>query len=212
MTSILSEAVNMIGRQAMTGGKFGIGGKSNAGVLMPKLKHRFKVEFSGFGGPTNGSLTNSPLILTQQVVTVGRPSVQFQNTALHSYNSIVYYANKPEWQTIEITLRDDINSSLTSIVSTQNNIQMNFFTQGAAAAAANYKFSTYIEMLDGSSAQTPIETWALYGCFLDQVQYDSLDYASSEPVIITLTLRYDVALQGSEITTLERTALTQASF
>jgi len=32
-----------------------------------------------------------------------------------------------------------------------------------------------------------------------QVQYDSMDYSSSDPVMITLTVRFDNATQGSEI-------------
>ena len=166
------------------------------GILMPKLKHRFRLVTYGFGeiGETQNTFT-------QQVVTSGRPNIQFNNTPLHSYNNITYIAQKPEWQTIEITLRDDITNLITSMVSAQLQKQMNHYTQSAAAAGVNYKFSMNIDTLDGTvngTNDSVLESWYLEGCYLEQVAYDSLDYSSSDAVMITLTVRYDNATQGDE--------------
>lgn len=166
------------------------------GILMPKLKHRFRLRTYGFG--VIGDTQNT---FTQQVVTAGRPNIQFNNTPLHSYNNITYIAQKPEWQTIEITLRDDITNLITSMVSAQVQKQMNHYTQSAAAAGVNYKFSMNIDTLDGTvngTNDSVLESWFLEGCYLEQVAYDSLDYGSSEAVMITLTVRYDNATQGDE--------------
>lgn len=163
-------------------------------ILMPKLKHRFRVEVNNFGNQID------IIDFTRQVVTAGRPQIQHNNTPLHSYNNIAYYANKPEWQAIEITLRDDIINSVSGAVSAQLQKQMNHFTQSAARAHMDYKFVMRLQTLDGSMSY-PInvtEEWILEGCFLDQVQYDQMDYASSDPVMITLTIRYDNATQGNE--------------
>lgn len=169
-------------------------GTPNGTILMPKLKHRFRVTVSRFGD------TPATIDFTRQVATAGRPQIQHNNTALHSYNNIVYYANKPEWQTIEITLRDDIGNSVSSLVSAQLQRQMNHFTQSAARSHMDYKFSTLLQTLDGSMdyPANVIEEWLLEGCYLEQVQYDSTDYSSSDPVMITLTVRFDNATQGSE--------------
>jgi hypothetical protein len=35
----------------------------------------------------------------------------------------------------------------------------------------------------------------LYGCFLQAANYNDLNYATSEPVTIALTIRFDNALQ-----------------
>lgn len=163
-------------------------------LLMPKLKHRFRVEVNNFGNQI--AITD----LTRQVVTAGRPQIQHNNTALHSYNNIAYYANKPEWQAIEVTLRDDITNSVSSLVSAQLQKQMNHYTQSAAKSHMDYKFTMRMQTLDGSMnyPNNLLEEWVLEGCFLDQVQYDQMDYASSDPVIITLTIRYDNATQGNE--------------
>lgn len=195
VTSLASSAA------ALTHNEYGVpadGFTAGLGILMPKLKHRFRVTFSGssFSINPNGIGVKS---LTQNIVTCGRPQQQFNNTPLHSYNNIVYIAQKPEWQPIEITLRDDISNNVTSLISTQLATQMNHYSQSAAPAGSNYKFSIKIDMLDGTmGVQNTLETWLLTGCYIENVQYDGGDFASSEPVIITLSIRYDNALQGDE--------------
>jgi hypothetical protein len=143
----------------------------------------------------------NPIDFTKQVATAGRPQLQHNNTALHSYNNIAYYANKPEWQTVEIALRDDITNSVSGLVSAQLQKQMNHFSQSAARSHVNYKFGCLMQTLDGTMAYPAnvIEEWFLEGCFLEQVQYDQMDYSSSDPTMITLTIRYDNATQGNEL-------------
>ena len=167
--------------------KFGvpINGARN-GLIMPKIKHRFRVRVNNFG-PIAGGLE-----LTQQVVSVDRPNVNFNNTPVHSYNSVMYYANKPEWQTINLTVRDDITNAVSKLVGHQLQKQMNFFEQTSVAAGINYKFQTIIEMLDGGNT-TVFETWTLEGCFLESVNYQNLEYSSSDAVDIQMTLKYDNA-------------------
>lgn len=175
---------------------FGIsapGGSEGLGILMPKLKYRFRVTFQGGGMSSQGSgrLTE----LTQQVVSAGRPNIQHNRTALHSYNNIMYIPQKPEWQNLEIVLRDDLSNKATELVANQLKAQMNHFDQTSGQAGSQYKFVTHIQTLNGSHASTPNEEWVLEGCFLETVAYDSFDYSSSDPVQITLTISYDNATQ-----------------
>lgn len=173
--------------------KFGVPvepGQTGNGLLMPKLKYRFRVSMQNFG-PIGTSQ-----VLTQQVKSVGRPQIQHSRTALHSYNNIMYYANKPEWQTIELVVRDDITSGVSRFVSAQLQKQMNHFDQTSALAGINYKFFTRIETLDGGNAQV-LENWYLEGCFLETVAYDQFEYESSDPMQITLTISYDNATQDT---------------
>jgi len=179
--------------------KFGVPlpAQTGVGILMPKLKHRFRIITNGFGSTGASNQT----VFTIQVVTAARPSIQFNNTPLHSYNNITYIAQKPEWQTIEITLRDDVTNNITSMVSGQLQKQMNHYTQSAAAAGINYKFSMFIQTLDGTVQglnDSVLESWYLEGCYLETVAYDSMDYSSSDAVMLTLTVRYDNATQGDE--------------
>jgi hypothetical protein len=58
-------------------------------------------------------------------------------------------------------------------------------------------------MLDGGNGtQTPqvLETWELYGCYIQSANYNEVAYNSSEPVQITLTIRFDNALQKPDNT------------
>jgi len=159
------------------------------GQFMPKIQHRFRVRVVNFG-PIAGGLE-----LTQQVMTVDRPNVNFQEQTIHVYNSMMHYAGKAEWQTISLKARDDITNTLSTLVGYQVQKQMNFFEQTSAAAGANYKFTMYIDMLDGGN-QTVFETWTLEGCFLSTVNYNNLSYESSAPVEIDMTIRFDNATLG----------------
>jgi hypothetical protein len=171
--------------------QFGIptnSGQPGNGILMPKLKYRFRVSMQNFGP------TGSAAQLTVQVATAGRPSIQHNSTPIHSYNNVMYLAQKPEWQSIEITVRDDVTNSVSSLVAYQLQKQMNHFIQTSPLAGINYKFNTQIETLDGGHGE-PLENWYLEGCYLETVAYDQFDYSNSESMMITLTIRYDNATQ-----------------
>lgn len=164
------------------------GGAGRGGILQPKPKHRFRVRVFKFGPVVSG------IELTQQVMTVGRPTVNSQAVQVHSYNSIAYYAGKPEWQAIDLTVRDDVSNSVSRLVGHQEQKQMNHFQQTSALAGSNYKFEMYIETLDGGNDGV-LEQWYLEGCFLESINYDSFDYSSSDPMTIQMSVRYDNATQ-----------------
>lgn len=165
---------------------------SNQGLLMPKLKYRFRVSFENFGVSTPRTE------LTKQVVDFARPQVTFEPQTIDLYNSKVYYAGKPEWQTTTVNLRDDASGQIARLVGEQLQKQLDFMEQASAPSGIDYKFITRCEILDGGNgAATPtvLETWELYGCFLTDVNYGDLSYADSAPVQIAMTIRYDNALQ-----------------
>lgn len=170
--------------------KFGVPiNGTRQGVYMPKIKHRFRVRVINFG-PIAGGLE-----LTQQVMTVDRPTVQMNAVEFHAYNSRMYYAEKANWQSINLEVRDDITNSVSKLVGHQLQKQMNFFEQTSVAAGINYKFTTLIEILDGGNERA-FEQWTLEGCFLESVNYQQLDYSSSDPVSIQMQIRYDNATLG----------------
>ena len=113
------------------------------------------------------------------------------------YNSKIYYAGKPTWETITVTLRDDSLGNVAKLVGEQLQKQFDFAQQASAISGIDYKFITRCEITDGgngSDAPAVLETWELYGCFLSQVNYGELNYSSSDPVTIALTLRFDNAV------------------
>ena len=160
------------------------------GILMPKLKVRFRVSMlEGFGGD------QSTRRVTQNVMNVTRPKVNYEEVVIDSYNSKVYVQGKHAWDPITVVLRDDISNSVARLVGAQNQRQLNHFEQTSPIAGEDYKFNMQIEVLDGSTADA-MEVWNLEGCFLTNVDYSDSDYATNEPVTVSLTIRYDNAIHS----------------
>jgi len=156
-------------------------------ILMPKLQYRFRVNMLDFG---RNSATRE---FTQNVISVTRPNLTHEEITLDAYNSKAYIAGKHTWDPITITLRDDINGNVNKAIAEQLQIQLNHGTQGAPASGGDYKFGVTIEQLDGSDQATVIETWSLNGCFIQNVQYGENNYATSDVMQITLSIRFDNA-------------------
>jgi len=178
---------------------------SSQGLLMPKLQYRFRVVLENFGVSTPRSE------LTKQVIDVTRPNLTFDDVTLDVYNSRIYMAGKHTWEAITLNLRDDVNNSVSKLVGEQVQKQFDFFEQASAASGIDYKFTTRIEMLDGGNGATApgiLETWELYGSYVQSVNYNTLAYATSDPVTITLSIRYDNAVQTPQGTGIG-TALTR---
>ena len=199
--------------------KFGVPLSGNtSAVLMPKLGYRFRVTFTGLGG--TGTDTKA---LTREIISVGRPNFTHDEVVIDVYNSRIFLAGKHTWEPLQIVMRDDINSDVVTLLNNQVNNQINHFEQSAATAGSQYKFGTIIESLDGtnnaSSVTTVLDTWSLSGCYVQNMTWGESAYATSEPVQITMMVRYDNAehfvgtdstLKGQNITstTLEQSTAT----
>jgi hypothetical protein len=167
---------------------------SNQGLLMPKLKYRFRVTLDNFG--VAGTPTTE---LTKQVMNVTRPELSFEEIKLHVYNSTVKLAGKHSFAAAKLTLRDDVTNAVTQKVGEQLQKQFDFFEQSSAASGIDYKFTMRVELLDGGNGAfnpTTLETFEYYGCYVNQVTYQGGDYSSqSDPMDIALSITYDNALQ-----------------
>jgi hypothetical protein len=166
---------------------------SAQGLLMPKLSYRFRVSFQGFG------VSQPKTELTKQVMDFTRPQLQFDEVTIDAYNSRVKLLGKPNWQDVTVNLRDDAAGNVSKLVGEQIQKQFDFMEQSSAASGIDYKFITICEMLDGGNgANQPnvLETWELYGCLVSQVNYGEVNYTSNDPVKITLTLKFDNAIQS----------------
>ena len=168
---------------------------SAQGMLMPKLKYRFRVMFENFG------VSTPTTELTKQVQSAARPNVSFANQVIEIYNSKINYAGKFTWAPIAIVLRDDVTGAVSKLVGEQLQKQFDFFEQSSAASGVDYKFTTRIEMLDGGNgANTPtiLETWECYGCYLVSANYQSIAYGEQTPATIDLSIQYDNAVQSPQ--------------
>lgn len=166
---------------------------TSQGLLMPKLKWRFRTILENFGVSTPRSE------ITKQVIDVTRPSLAFETFTIDIYNSKVNLAGKYTWEAITINLRDDVNGAVSRLVGEQVQKQFDFFEQASAASGIDYKFVTRYEILDGGNGAfeaNVLETWELCGCYIESVNYNDLNYATSEPATIALTIKFDNAIQS----------------
>jgi len=162
------------------------------GLLMPKLKYRYRVVFENLGVSTPRTE------LTKQVMTFTRPTINFEEIEVPIYNSRIYLAGRQTWDAVSATFRDDAGGNVSRLIGEQIQKQMDTLEQASASSGIDYKFVTRCEVLDGGNGtSTPnvLETWELYGCFLVSANYGDLDYASNDPVTIECSLRYDNAVQ-----------------
>ena len=166
---------------------------STQGLLMPKLKYRFRAIFENFGVSTDR------VEMTKQVSTIARPNLNFNPFVIDVYNSKVNLVGKPTWESVSVTLRDDAGGNVSKLVGEQIQKQFDFAEQSSASSGIDYKFILKYEMLDGGNgANQPniLETWELYGAFVSQVNYGELSYAEQGAAEIVLTITYDNAVQA----------------
>ena len=167
----------------------------NQGLLMPKLQYRFRVNFLNFGVDVGGGLN-----LTKQVIDCSRPNVSFAEIALPVYNSTIKLAGKHTWADMSVNIRDDASGAVAKAVGQQLQKQLDFVEQASAATGQDYKFQTNVQILDGGNgtvAPIVLESWELYGCYLKTVNYNTLNYGTSEAVTVSLTIAYDNAIQNA---------------
>jgi hypothetical protein len=165
---------------------------STQGLLMPKLKYRFRVMFENFG------VTTPRTELTKQVMSFARPNLSFEEITLPIYNSTLKLAGKHTWADTTCEIRDDASGQVSRLVGEQIQKQMDFLEMASASSGIDYKFLTRFEILDGGNgAEQPnvLETWELYGCYLKSADYGAMNYGESAPVTINMTIAFDNANQ-----------------
>jgi len=127
-----------------------------------------------------------------------RPHVQFAEILLPIYNSTVKVAGKHTWQNVVCELRDDAQGNVSKLVGEQLQKQLDFMEQSSASSGIDYKFTTQFQVLDGGNGANQVivlEEWQILGCYLSDVNYNKMDYNTSEAVKISMTINFDNAIQ-----------------
>jgi hypothetical protein len=165
------------------------------GLIMPKLKYRFRVSFQNLG--VSGTVTD----ITKQVVDFTRPNVTFENIDLPVYNSTIKLAGKYSWADVTCNVRDSADGAVSKLIGEQLQKQLDFAEMSSAASGIDYKFLTYFEVLDGGNgteAPRALEAWSLLGCYLQGVNYNDFNYGTNEAATISMTIRFDNAIQDTQ--------------
>lgn len=146
----------------------------------PKKKNRFIFRF-----PT-------PLGIQEWFVASGsRPSITIEETEIQFLNTSTFVAGRFVWETIDVVFRDPIGPSAAQALMEWVRLHAESVT-GRMGYAAGYKKDVELELLDPTGVI--IEKWILQGTFLTGVNFNDLDYSSSDIADINATLRFDRAI------------------
>ena len=122
------------------------------------------------------------------VKTASRPNVSIEEIEIPYINHKRYVAGKASFETLSVTLHDPIAPSGAQQV--MEWVRTHFESvSGRAGYADFYKRDIQLKMLDPIG--TVVELWDIKGGFLTAADFGSLDYGTSEPTEISLTIRFD---------------------
>lgn len=168
--------------------KFNVPGGAEGVLIQPKLSYRFRVTLTSFG------LNAETQQLTSQVVSVSRPSLTHDDVVVDVYNSRIFLAGKHTWDPITLTVRDDVTGGVAKAIAEQIQKQVDHADQASAQSGSGYKFEMKIENLDGGNSDVAVlDLWHLGGCYIQNVNYGENNYATSDPLQITIAIKYDNA-------------------
>ena len=143
----------------------------------PKLKNRYVMSIDGI-----------PAYL---IKTANRPSITFEEVELNHMNVKRYVKGKAAWQTLQVTLYDPIVPSAAQAV-------MEWIRLGHESVTGRDGYSDFYKKDIQFQVLGPVgdivEQWTLKGCWITAANFNDLDFSSSDPAEISVTLRYDYAI------------------
>ena len=143
----------------------------------PKTKNRFIMYIEGIPAFT--------------IKAASRPSIQFDEIVLEHINVKRYVKGKGAWQPLEITLYDPIVPSASQAV-------MEWVREHHESVTGRQGYSDFYKKDITFNLLGPVgdivEEWTLKGTFIQSANFGTMDYGTSDPVEIALTLQYDYAI------------------
>ena len=143
----------------------------------PKLKNRFVMSIDGI-----------PAYL---IKTAARPSITFEEVELNHMNVKRFVKGKGTWDTIEITMYDPVVPSAAQAAMEWIRLSHESVT-GRDGYSDFYKKDVDFQVL--GPVGDVVEQWKLKGTWIQSANFNDLDFSSSDPVEISVTLRYDYAI------------------
>ena len=143
----------------------------------PKLKNRFVMSIDGI-----------PAYL---IKTANRPTISFEEVELNHMNVKRWVKGKATWETIEITMYDPVVPSAAQAAMEWIRLSHESVT-GRDGYSDFYKKDVNFQVL--GPVGDVVEQWKLKGTWIQSANFNDLYFSSSDPVDISLTLRYDYAI------------------
>ena len=143
----------------------------------PKTQNRFIMYIEGIPAFT--------------IKAMNRPSIQFDEVVLEHINVKRYVKGKGAWQPLEITLYDPVVPSAAQSV-------MEWIREPHESVTGRQGYSDFYKRDITFNLLGPVgdivEEWTLKGTYIEAANFGAMDYATSDPVEIALTLKYDYAI------------------
>ena len=143
----------------------------------PKTKNRFIMYIEG--------------VPAYMIKAAQRPTIQFEEIVLDHINVKRYIKGKGAWQAITVTLYDPVVPSAAQSVMEWIRLAHESVT-GRDGYSDFYKKDVTFNML--GPVGDVVEEWILKGTYIEQANFGDLDYSSTDPAEIELTLKYDYAI------------------
>ena len=143
----------------------------------PKTQNRFIMYIEGIPAFT--------------IKAMARPTITFDEVVLEHINVKRYVKGKGAWQPLEITLYDPIVPSASQAV-------MEWVREHHESVTGRQGYSDFYKKDITFNLLGPVgdivEEWTLKGAFIQSANFGDMDYGTSDPVEIALTLQYDYAI------------------
>ena len=143
----------------------------------PKVQNRFIMYIEGIPAYT--------------IKTAARPTISFEDITLDHINTKRYVKGKGEWQSLSITLYDPVVPSAAQAV-------MEWVRLGHESVTGRDGYSDFYKKNVTFNVLGPVgdivEEWQLVGSYIEGANFGTLDWSTTDPVEIELTLRYDYAI------------------
>ena len=167
------------------GGGYSAQGPSN--TIETRRKHRWVFETLGRG---TGVFSQSELLVLQSA---SRPSFKFEEPEMHHNQEVVRFAGKQDWEPVTLVWYDaqqspDVSRGIYQWIETVVNMQ-----SIKVAHPSLYKRTAALLMLDGAGQTS--EKWTMIGTWPSAVNWQELDYTSTDLMTIEATMRYDRAIR-----------------
>jgi hypothetical protein len=143
----------------------------------PKLKNRYIMQIDGI-----------PAYL---VKTANRPQITFDEVTLEHMNVQRFVKGKGKWQVLSVTLYDPVVPSASQAAMEWIRLSHESVT-GRDGYSDFYKKDVTFQVL--GPVGDIVEEWKLKGAWIQEANFGEMDFSSSDPVDITLSLRYDYAI------------------
>ena len=143
----------------------------------PKVQHRFVLQIAG--------------IPAYVIKASARPQIEFEEVELNHLNTKRWIKGKGAWAELALTLYDPVVPSAAQAVMEWVRLGHESVT-GRDGYSDFYKKDVTINML--GPVGDKIEEWTLKGCYVQTAAFGTIDFSVTDPVEITLTLRYDYAI------------------